>query len=193
MNTGLQDVWNLAWKLDLVLHGRGNDQLLESYSTERRPVIKQVVETTHLMTRALATPSKLAQALRDAVIPMLSRLAPFQHAFVERLSELGIAYRGSPIVEGPGARYFDDSLGGGRGICSRFLLVCDRDADPAIREAATQRCAALRDVVEVRWGPCHEIVLVRPDGYAAFSAGIRDGIGAIDSVRSILVRQIGSG
>ena len=193
MNTGLQDVWNLVWKLDLVLHGHGNHQLLESYSTERRPVIKQVVETTHLMTRAMATPSKLAQALRDAVIPMLSRLAPFQHAFVERLSELGIAYRGSPIVEGPGARYFDDSLRGGKGICSRFLLVCDRDADPAIREAATQLCAALRDVVEVRWGPRPEIVLVRPDGYAAFSAGIRDGIGAIDSVRSTLERQIGSG
>ena len=64
---------------------------------------------------------------------------------------------------------------------------------PAIREAATQLCAALRDVVEVRWGARQEIVLVRPDGYAAFSAGIRDGSGAIDSVRSTLERQIGSG
>jgi hypothetical protein len=32
-------------------------------------------------------------ALRDTVIPMVSRLAPFQHAFVQRLSELGIAYQ----------------------------------------------------------------------------------------------------
>lgn len=40
MNTGLHDVWNLVWKLDLVLHDRGNEQLLESYSAERRPVIK---------------------------------------------------------------------------------------------------------------------------------------------------------
>ena len=46
MNTGLHDVWNLAWKLDLVLHGHGNDRLLESYSAERLPVIKQVIETT---------------------------------------------------------------------------------------------------------------------------------------------------
>ena len=36
MNTGLHDVWNLAWKLDLVLHGHGNEELLESYSAERR-------------------------------------------------------------------------------------------------------------------------------------------------------------
>ena len=31
MNTGLHDVWNLAWKLDLALHGRGSEELLESY------------------------------------------------------------------------------------------------------------------------------------------------------------------
>jgi len=30
MNTGLHDVWNLVWKLDLLLHGRGNDGLLWS-------------------------------------------------------------------------------------------------------------------------------------------------------------------
>ena len=35
MNTGLQDVWNLAWKLDLVVRGLGNEQLLDSYGAER--------------------------------------------------------------------------------------------------------------------------------------------------------------
>ena len=102
MNTGLHDVWNLVWKLDLFLHGHGNEQLLESYSAERLPVIKQVIETTDFLTKVMGTPNKLAQTLRDTVIPMVSRLAPFQHAFVQRLSELGIAYRGSPIVEGAG-------------------------------------------------------------------------------------------
>ena len=102
MNTGLHDVWNLVWKLDLVLHGRGNEELLNSYTAERRPVIKQVIETTDFLTKVLGTPNKFAQALRDTVIPMVSRLAPFQHAFVQRLSELGVAYRGSPIVDGAG-------------------------------------------------------------------------------------------
>ncbi len=128
MNTGLHDVWNLVWKFDLVLHGRGNEELLESYSAERLPVIKNVIETTDYLTKVMGTPSRLAQVLRDAVIPMVSRLAPFQHAFVQRLSELGIAYRGSPIVEGAGERYFDDSLRGGDGIRSRFLLLFDSDA-----------------------------------------------------------------
>jgi FAD binding domain len=40
----------LVWKLGLVLHGHGNEQLLGSYSAERRPVIKHVMETTHYVT-----------------------------------------------------------------------------------------------------------------------------------------------
>ena len=125
MNTGLHDIWNLVWKLDFFLKGRGNEELLDSYSDERIPVIENVIETTHQLTKVMGTPNKIAQALRDTFIPMVSRLAPFQHAFVQRLSELGVAYRGSPIIEGPGKRYFDDSLGGGKGIESRFLLFVD--------------------------------------------------------------------
>ena len=113
MNTGLHDVWNLAWKLELFLRGHGNEQLLDSYNTERLPIIEHVIELTHVMTKVLGTPNKLAQALRNTIIPMVSRLAPFQHAFVQRLSELGIPYSNSPIIEGPGERYFDDSMRGG--------------------------------------------------------------------------------
>ena len=192
MNTGLHDVWNLAWKLDLVLHGHGNEELLSSYSAERRPVIKNVIETTDFLTRAMGTPSRLAQALRDAVIPMVSRLAPFQHAFVKRLSELGIAYRGSPIVEGAGERYFDDSLRGGDGIRNRFLLFLDNEADASTKQAAEELAGSFKDIVELRFRPGHDITLVRPDGYIAYSVHQRDGISALASVRSLLERQTGS-
>ena len=74
MNTGLGDVWNLAWKLDLALQRRGNERLLDSYSAERRPVIKDVIETTDRLTRAMGTPNRFAQALRDTIIPVLSHL-----------------------------------------------------------------------------------------------------------------------
>ena len=189
MNTGLHDIWNLVWKLDLAVHGHGNEELLESYSTERRPVIKQVIETTDFLTKAMGTPSKLAQILRDTVIPMVSRLAPFQHAFVQRLSELGIAYHGSPIVEGAGERYFDESMRGGEGIRSRFLLLPSDGADSPTREAAKELCASLSDIVELRMRPAHDITLVRPDGYIAYSAHGRHGMAELTSVRSLLGRQ----
>jgi hypothetical protein len=163
--------------------------LLDSYSAERIPVIKNVIETTALLTEAMGTPNRLAQALRNTLIPMVSRLAPFQHAFVQRLSELAIADQGSPIVAGDGKRYFDDSLRGGKGICSHFLLLLDTNADPSTQEAAESLCASLRDIVELRPQPCHEITLVRPDGYTASSANTRHGIAELGAVRTLLERQ----
>jgi 2-polyprenyl-6-methoxyphenol hydroxylase-like FAD-dependent oxidoreductase len=189
MNTGLHDIWNLVWKLDLFLHGRGNERLLDSYSAERIPVIKNVIETTDHLTKIMGTPNKFAQALRDTVIPMVSRLAPFQHAFVQRLSELGIAYRGSPIVEGPGKRYLDDSMRGGNGILSRFLLVLADDTESSTTEAARQLIGSFSDVVELRVTRQQGVTLVRPDGYIAYAAHNRDGVGALGSVRSLLERQ----
>jgi len=188
MNTGLHDVWNLVWKLDLFLHGHGNRQLLDSYSVERLPIIKSVIEMTDFITRTLGTPNRLAQALRDAIIPMVSRLAPFQHATVRRLSELGIAYHGSPIVEGPGERYFDDSMRGGTGIAGRFLLLVDEKTESPAREAATQLSQSYSDVLELRHSGLAGVQLVRPDGYLAYSAD-NGGPSVWEAVRSVLARQ----
>lgn len=175
---------------DLVLHGRGNERLLESYNAERRPVIKQVIETTDFLTKVLGTSNKFAQTLRDAVLPIVSRLAPFQRAFVQkRLSELGITYRGSPIVEGAGKRYFDDSLRGGDGIRSRFLLVFDGDAASSTKRAAKQLAKSFSDIVELRWARRRVVMLVRPDGYIGYFTHSHNGIVALNSVRSLLERQ----
>jgi 2-polyprenyl-6-methoxyphenol hydroxylase-like FAD-dependent oxidoreductase len=192
MNTGLHDVWNLAWKLDLFLHGHGNEELLDSYSSERVPVIKSVVDTTDSMTKFLGTPNKFVQTLRNVVIPMVSRLTPFQDAFVERLSELGIAYRGSPIVEGPGKRYLDDSMRGGGGIRDRFLLLMDEHLESAAKEATNELCDSFRDAVELRASPSAGIKLVRPDGYLACAADAtteKDAREAIAEMRLLLERQ----
>ena len=189
MNTGLQDAWNLAWKVDLVLRGHGNEQLLESYSAERRPVIRSVIRTTDFLTKAMGTANGLAQVLRDTLIPLVSRLPAFQRAFVGRLSELDIAYRGSPIVDGAGERYFEDSLRGGDGIRSRFLLLLDDGSDAATKEAATKLAGSLPEVVELRFGARRATTLVRPDGYVAYSTRGRDGIAALKAIQALLERQ----
>src|SRR5262249_56454120 len=46
MNTGLQDAYNLAWKLALVVQGRADAALLDTYEQERIPVAKRLLETT---------------------------------------------------------------------------------------------------------------------------------------------------
>jgi hypothetical protein len=186
MNTGLHDAWNLVWKLDLAVRGHGNGSLLDSYSAERIPVIRDVIHTTDLLTKVMGTPNRFAQAMRDTLIPMVSRLAPFQHAFVGKLSELGIAYRGSPIVEGPGKRYFDDSIRAGTGIGSRYLLFVQNDEMPSMGRAGKEILELLRDIVELR--PSHHagMTLVRPDGYIAWSAHHGDSMSGLEAVRSLL-------
>lgn len=188
MNTGLQDVWNLAWKLDLAVRGFASEELLDSYSAERRPVIKHVIETTDLLMKAMSTPSKVAQAIRDTVIPIVSRVTPFQHAFVQNLSELGVAYRGSPIVDGSGERYLDESMRNG-GIGSRFLLLIGTHADSAIAAEAKYLADIFRDVLELRATARSGIVLVRPDGYAAYEPPHSSGLPALREVRASLERQ----
>ena len=42
-NTSIQDAYNLAWKLALVLRGQASPKLLETYDAERSPVAKQIV------------------------------------------------------------------------------------------------------------------------------------------------------
>jgi len=192
MNTGLQDVWNLVWKLDLGVRGLGNELLVDSYTAERRPVIRSVIETTHRLTRVMGTSSKLAQAMRNTVIPLVSGLPAFQHRFVQNLSGLGIAYRGSPIIHGEGKRYFDESLRGGKGFDNRFLLLLEDDTGPSIREAAKRVCESLNPLVELRLARRHGIALVRPDGYVAFAADSQKEAGVLESIRSLLQRQTGS-
>jgi 2-polyprenyl-6-methoxyphenol hydroxylase-like FAD-dependent oxidoreductase len=187
MNTGLHDVWNLAWKLDLFLRGHGNDALLDSYAAERLPVIRGVIEMTDLMTRGMGTTNKLAQVMRDAVIPTVSHLALFQHAFVQRLSGLGIAYNGSPIVEGLGERYFDESLRGG-GIRSRFLLMLGGDVS-AEDEGVRMLSTLFPEVLEVRTAQAPGIRLVRPDGYVAYTARRTDGVRTWEALGALLERQ----
>lgn len=188
MNTGLQDVWNLVWKLDLAVHGRGNKQLLESYSAERYPVVKGVIETTHRLTRTMGTASKFAQAVRDTVIPVISRTSAFQRRFVQNLSELGISYAGSPIIEGSGKRFWNDSLRGGKGIGSRFLLLIG-DADSATKTIASQFCESFADLLELRYVPQPGVMLVRPDGYVAYEGDMNNSGAVLESMRSLLKRQ----
>jgi 2-polyprenyl-6-methoxyphenol hydroxylase-like FAD-dependent oxidoreductase len=191
MNTGLHDAWNLAWKLDLAVRGFASEDLLASYAAERLPIIRQVIATTHALTRVMNVRNRFAQTVRNMAIPVMSRLPAFQRAFVRNLSGLDIAYGGSPIVEGAGQRYFDCSLRGGDGIKSRFLLMVGNDASVGDVEAAARLAGSLSDVLEMRRSDRRGLTLVRPDGYVAYAArtGLPSGLNA---VRTLLARQTGS-
>jgi 2-polyprenyl-6-methoxyphenol hydroxylase-like FAD-dependent oxidoreductase len=98
MNTGIQDAFNLAWKLALVHRGSAHVALLDSYDAERPPVGQRVVRATDLLTRILTVRNSAARTLRNLVLPRLMALEPVRERIRGNLSQTRVSYRGSPIV-----------------------------------------------------------------------------------------------
>ena len=83
-NTGIQDAFNLGWKLALVTTGQAPDSLLDSYSTERQPAAAENLRVTSRSARFLAPRSPAEQVLRRAVLKLARR-----HAFARPLVNTG--------------------------------------------------------------------------------------------------------
>ncbi|MFE4602224.1 FAD-dependent monooxygenase [Kitasatospora indigofera] len=86
MNTGVQDAYNLAWKLALVVGGTAAEGLLDTYQGERHPIGEEVVGRTVRHSRAGV------EADPDDFTTVLLREA-----------QLLVNYRDSPLVDGPAA------------------------------------------------------------------------------------------
>ena len=65
MCAGLRDDWNLAWKLDLVLDGRADDSLLDTYQPERRPHVSDVIDLSMYLGKVICIPDAKKAAERD--------------------------------------------------------------------------------------------------------------------------------
>ena len=83
-NTGIQDAFNLGWKLALVTQGRAPENLLESYSAERQPACAENLRVTSRSARFLAPRSAAEHTLRRAVLKLARR-----HAFARPLVNTG--------------------------------------------------------------------------------------------------------
>jgi 2-polyprenyl-6-methoxyphenol hydroxylase-like FAD-dependent oxidoreductase len=103
MNTGIQDAWNLGWKLALVCRGVAEEALLDSYDAERRPVGGFVVRFTDRAFSVATSTNPLLRALRTQLVPRVLPLAlRFDRAMASgfrTVSQLNISYRHSPAVQ----------------------------------------------------------------------------------------------
>lgn len=114
MNTGLQDAFNLAWKLALVSRGWRRETLLDSYEAERRPVAEAVAASGDAAESAQSVKETADRLVRDAAIRGVFADPEARHHEAVAEAELDIDYGGSPIVLGdpakalrPGQRFPD--------------------------------------------------------------------------------------
>jgi hypothetical protein len=98
MNTGIQDAFNLGWKLAQVASEGASPGLLDSYEAERRPVAAHVIRVTTATTDAGTATNPLVRRLRNRAMRVASGLSPIAHALAEETEETRVAYRDSPIV-----------------------------------------------------------------------------------------------
>jgi 2-polyprenyl-6-methoxyphenol hydroxylase-like FAD-dependent oxidoreductase len=169
MNTGMQDAYNLAWKLAL---GAG----LESYTAERNPVAAQLLAGTDAMTRAATLRNPFTRAVRDHLLGFFLGIGAVQARVLDNVAELAVHYPDSPLNgagkgrPGPGDRAPDAPLADGsihvllRGG-KHTLLVFDAEAPEVDLKVVTVEDAEARARYHARPG---EAFLVRPDGYVAF-------------------------
>ena len=87
LNTGMQDAFNLAWKLALVIRKTCAQRLLDSYSPERSAVGEQVLKLAGRLTAVGTVKNPVAQTLRNLVGHLMLGLSPVQHAFADSMTE----------------------------------------------------------------------------------------------------------
>jgi 2-polyprenyl-6-methoxyphenol hydroxylase-like FAD-dependent oxidoreductase len=194
MNTGIQDVANLAWKLAAVARG-ADDSLLNSYEEERGEVGKALLRFTERGLRLGTVSNPILERLRDTLAPIITKLPPVKQNAVGFISETAIAYRGSSIAHDYGG---DGQLKAGDrlpdlpfrnpGRSSTLLedwtaprhrvfgFNLDKDDIEAMRkivpkaEVVSLTTEDLRDEGGRLFGQDGKIFVLRPDGYLGFRA-----------------------
>jgi hypothetical protein len=101
MNTGLQDAYNLAWKLAAVVKHDADPALLDSYAAERMPVAQRLLDSTDRAFTLIVSDSWVASLLRARVIAKVAasamKLQRMRRLAFRTLSQIGITYRGTGL------------------------------------------------------------------------------------------------
>ena len=129
MNTGLQDAFNLGWKLALVCREEAGAALLDTYEAERRPVAERVVSSGADVESAHGLTDAGERAARDAEIRRTFADPDTAHHEAAAASELDRLYPRSRAVAG------DDSSV----LAPGALLPDTRQVEPANGEARPLR------------------------------------------------------
>ncbi|WP_067471068.1 FAD-dependent monooxygenase [Nocardia amamiensis] len=182
MNTGIGDAENLAWKLALVVGGRADARLLDTYSAERRPLATEVLRATTANTRILVGDGILARFVRDRIFIPLLDSAKVQQKATRTASQLWVTYRKGPLGSRrgpgprPGDRIPDRECARLDGTSTRLyaelqpawvvLARPDTSAD-AFAGVVAKHLDSNVTVLTDRAAP-HPALLVRPDGHLAW-------------------------
>jgi 2-polyprenyl-6-methoxyphenol hydroxylase-like FAD-dependent oxidoreductase len=148
MNTGIQDAFNLGWKLALAARGQAAPGLLDTYQAERHPIARGVLRGTHLSTRLILAQTPFMRAVREWAVPVIVNIPPIRRRILAAVSQLTINYRGSSLSVDA------DDRAASRGWLqptARGLRAGDRVPDAALIDIRSSQPVMLFDLVSQGW------------------------------------------
>ena len=181
MNTGMQDAFNLAWKLALVIKGSAKAELLDSYSPERTAVGERVLRNAGRLTEVATLRNPVLQGLRNTVARFATGFPFVQHKMANQLSEMDIGYPESALSvrdgdAGPGPKAgerWPERLPAGAGGM-KFVATGPADVTAALAAKYPQLVVA----ANAQRTPVSGLRLIRPDGYVGFAGSAKDPVPA---------------
>jgi 2-polyprenyl-6-methoxyphenol hydroxylase-like FAD-dependent oxidoreductase len=165
LNLGVQDAFNLGWKLAAQIRGWAPETLLDTYQAERHPVAADVLDNTRAQMELLST-----EPGPQAVRRLLTELMDFDEVnrhLIEKITAIGIRYDfgEGPDLLGRRLRDIDVEQGHLYGLLHRGRgLLLDRTERLTV-EGWSDRVDHLTDPTAELDVPC---VLLRPDGHVAW-------------------------
>jgi len=101
MNTGLQDAYNLAWKLAGVINKQTGEAILNSYVDERMPVAKSLLKSTDKAFNIAMSGNPMVSFFKRWIMPRLLKMmwsnATIKQKLFQVISQTGISYRQSKL------------------------------------------------------------------------------------------------
>jgi hypothetical protein len=173
LNLGIQDAFNLGWKLAAEVDGWAPGGLLDSYQVERRPVAADVLDNTRALA-VLTSPEAGPQAVRRLVSELMD-FEDVRRYLIEKVTGIGIRYDLGDEHPLLGRRLRDIGLNtgrlyglmhGGRGV----LLDQTGRLSVAGWEARVDHVCDVSEVLDV------PAVLLRPDGHVAWAGDDQQGL-----------------
>lgn len=110
MNTGIQDSFNLAWKLAFVIKKNSNSKILNSYNIERKPVVENVLASTTTLTKMIGFKNPLLISIRNFLLSMIKHFKMIQKNIVMNLTDLAITYPKNLFIINTGKRPLESTL-----------------------------------------------------------------------------------
>jgi 2-polyprenyl-6-methoxyphenol hydroxylase-like FAD-dependent oxidoreductase len=190
MNTGMQDAFNLSWKIALTWRNLASSSLLDSYSPERSAVGDAVLRDAGNMTKIAILRNPILQEIRSFAVGALGHLAPLRQRLVNQLTELDLNYRDSELSRTPhgaarhpasGDRAPDMMLATAGGpsrlyellSAGKFVLVLVGIGKVSIPVSLQSIAVAAQADSAAGYDPQY-VYLVRPDAYLMMSARPED-------------------